>query len=69
MRPSSARAPREPFASPWGTPVAQLGNREAKIQKVALTGERCDAPPGTIRDGAFVATTDEWLSLKKFSSS
>jgi methionyl-tRNA formyltransferase len=59
----------QPFTSPWGTPVAQLGNREARIQKVALTGERCSAPPGTVKDGTFVATADEWLCLKKVSSS
>jgi methionyl-tRNA formyltransferase len=55
-----------PFASPWGTPRAPLGDQEVEISRVALTGERCDAAPGTVRENAFVATADEWLSLKKF---
>jgi methionyl-tRNA formyltransferase len=32
----------------------------------ALTGQRCDAAPGTVRDGNLVATADEWLLLKKW---
>jgi len=55
----------QPFASPWGTPRARLGEREVEVSKVALTGERCDAPAGTVR-GNVVATADEWLLLKKF---
>ena len=55
----------QPFASPWGTPRARLGEREVEVSKVALTGERCDAPAGTVRDN-LVATADEWLLLKKF---
>ena len=35
------------------------------VQLIALTGERCDAAPGTVRDGNLVATADEWLLLKK----
>jgi methionyl-tRNA formyltransferase len=55
-----------PFASPWGTPIAQLGDRQVEVQKLALTGERCDAAPGVLRDGCLVATSDEWLCLRKF---
>lgn len=55
-----------PFASPWGTPRAQLGDRRIEVQNLALTGERCDAPPGSLRDGCLVATADEWLCLRKF---
>ncbi|HJS76902.1 MAG TPA: formyltransferase family protein [Burkholderiales bacterium] len=55
-----------PFASPWGTPRARLGDRQVDVQQVALTGERCDAAPGTVRDGTLVATADEWLLLKKW---
>lgn len=53
-----------PFASPWGAPLARLGG-EAMILKTALTGERCDAPPGTLRDDTCVATADEWLCIRK----
>jgi UDP-4-amino-4-deoxy-L-arabinose formyltransferase/UDP-glucuronic acid dehydrogenase (UDP-4-keto-hexauronic acid decarboxylating) len=53
-----------PFASPWGTPKAQLGGREVEVLKVALTGERCAAPPGTT-DNELVATADEWLRVQK----
>ena len=56
-----------PFASPWGTPRAVLEGKPVEIMKVAVTGERCDAPPGTVRNGSLVATADEWLALKKGS--
>ena len=56
-----------PFPSPWGTPRALLKDQSVEILKVALTGERCDAAPGTLRDGNLVATADEWLALKKGS--
>ena len=46
-----------------------LARRQVKVEKVALTGERCSAPPGTVKDGTFVAIADEWLWLKKFSPS
>lgn len=51
-----------PFTSPWGVPRAQLHGDEFEVQKVALTGERCAAPPGTVR-GERVACGDEWLRL------
>jgi len=53
-----------PFASPWGTPRARLGDQEVEVSRTALTGERCDVAPGTARDD-LVATADEWLRLKK----
>jgi methionyl-tRNA formyltransferase len=55
----------QPFVSPWGVPKAILGSREVEVCKTALTGERCDAPPGTVKDNR-VATADEWLELRKF---
>ena len=55
-----------PFTSPWGTPRARLEDREVEVQKLALTGARCDAPPGTRSDRDLVATADEWLCLRKF---
>ena len=51
-----------PFPSPWGVPRARLGDDEVEIRKLALTGERCTAAPGTVR-GDRVATSDEWLLL------
>ena len=57
-----------PFASPWGTPVARLEGTDVKVPKVALTGERCDAAPGTLRDATLVATADEWLLLRRKGS-
>jgi methionyl-tRNA formyltransferase len=56
----------QPFASPWGTPKATLQGAEVSVYKTALTGERCDAAPGTLQ-GTRVATADEWLELRKFS--
>lgn len=55
----------QPFVSPWGIPKAILGSREIEVCKTALTSERCDAPPGTVKDNR-VATADEWLELRKF---
>jgi UDP-4-amino-4-deoxy-L-arabinose formyltransferase/UDP-glucuronic acid dehydrogenase (UDP-4-keto-hexauronic acid decarboxylating) len=54
----------QPFASPWGTPKARVGNEEIGVLKVELTGEPCDDAPGTL-NGHMVATADEWLRLKK----
>ena len=58
----------QPFASPWGTPRARLGDEDAEIYKVGLTGEACTTAPGTVRheESTFVAPADEWLCLKKF---
>lgn len=61
-----------PFPSPWGTPRACVGGQELAVQRVALTGERCEAAPGSVRedrDGRrLVACADEWLSLKKVTA-
>jgi UDP-4-amino-4-deoxy-L-arabinose formyltransferase/UDP-glucuronic acid dehydrogenase (UDP-4-keto-hexauronic acid decarboxylating) len=54
-----------PFRSPWGTPRAQLGEKQIDVLKTALTGERCDASPGTVRNDVYVATADEWLCLRQ----
>lgn len=60
-----------PFPSPWGTPRARLGARELEVRSVALTGEPCDAPPGSVRTDTagrtLVAAADEWLWLRKIS--
>lgn len=57
-----------PFPSPWGTPVAVLGDVTMTIAAATLTGERCAAPPGTVGpaddDAVRVATADEWLSVR-----
>jgi methionyl-tRNA formyltransferase len=55
-----------PFPSPWGAPQALLEGQPVEILKVALTGERCSALPGTLNANR-VATADEWLLLKKGS--
>jgi methionyl-tRNA formyltransferase len=57
-----------PFASPWGTPQAQLGGSPVGITKASLTREATDAPPGSVgevlEDGAvLVATSDEWIAV------
>jgi methionyl-tRNA formyltransferase len=56
-----------PFASPWGVPRAGLAEREVEIRKVALTGEACAQPPGTLRSDRAghtrVACADQWLRL------
>jgi UDP-4-amino-4-deoxy-L-arabinose formyltransferase/UDP-glucuronic acid dehydrogenase (UDP-4-keto-hexauronic acid decarboxylating) len=53
------------FASPWGAPRATLaGGGEVEILKVARTGEKAAAAPGSC-SGARVACGDEWLLVKK----
>lgn len=55
-----------PFPSPWGVPRAQLAGAEVEIRKVELTGEACDAAPGTVRregSSTLVACADKWLQL------
>jgi methionyl-tRNA formyltransferase len=54
----------QPFPSPWGAPRARQGDEEVEIRRVRLTGQRCEARPGTVRieDGVTsVACADEWL--------
>ncbi len=56
-----------PFPSPWRTPRSRIGDREVAFVKIALTGRRCDAVPGTIArsDGGlvWVASADEWVEV------
>jgi methionyl-tRNA formyltransferase len=58
-----------PFQSPWQTPRSRLGDEEIGFVKVALTGQGCDEPPGTIgrRDGETVRVScaDEWIDVKR----
>jgi methionyl-tRNA formyltransferase len=58
-----------PFLSPWRSPRAYLAGREISILKAGLTGERCDAPPGTVGQKAgnevLVAARDEWVRVQR----
>jgi methionyl-tRNA formyltransferase len=58
-----------PFPSPWGSPRARLGECEIGMVKARLTGESCNAAPGTVRrvDGPAVqvACADEWIWVDK----
>src|SRR5262245_1304611 len=58
-----------PFPSPWGYPRARLGEREIGVIKARLTGESCDAAPGTVGSIAWpavqVACVDEWIWVDK----
>jgi methionyl-tRNA formyltransferase len=58
-----------PFPSPWGSPRGYLTGREIVVLKAALTGERTDAPAGTVgpRIGTdvLVAAADEWIRVRR----
>jgi methionyl-tRNA formyltransferase len=58
-----------PFPSPWGSPRARLGGHEIGVIKARLTGEPCNAAPGTVRrlagPAVQVACADEWIWLDK----
>jgi methionyl-tRNA formyltransferase len=59
-----------PFASPWGTPQAQLSGSPVGITKASLTGEATNEPSGSagevLEDGAIlVATSDEWIAVRR----
>lgn len=58
-----------PFPSPWGHPRARLSEREIGVIKARMTGERCDAAPGTVGrlagPAAQVACDDEWIWVDK----
>ena len=58
-----------PFASPWGRPRAYLTGREIVVLKAALSGERSNAPAGTVgsREGSdiLVAARDEWVRVRR----
>ena len=58
-----------PFPSPWGSPRARLGEQEIGVIKARLTGEPCNAAPGTVRrlagPAVQVACVEEWIWLDK----
>jgi UDP-4-amino-4-deoxy-L-arabinose formyltransferase/UDP-glucuronic acid dehydrogenase (UDP-4-keto-hexauronic acid decarboxylating) len=58
-----------PFPSPWGEPVARLGEQEVAILRASRTGEPVGEPPGTIGrvegGDALVATADEWIRVHR----
>jgi UDP-4-amino-4-deoxy-L-arabinose formyltransferase/UDP-glucuronic acid dehydrogenase (UDP-4-keto-hexauronic acid decarboxylating) len=58
-----------PFPSPWGRPRAYLTGREIVVLKAELSGERSDAPAGTVgsREGSdiVVAARDEWIRVRQ----
>ncbi|MBB4661666.1 methionyl-tRNA formyltransferase [Conexibacter arvalis] len=58
-----------PFPSPWGRPRATLDGVELEVVGAARSGERADAPPGTIGaardDGVPVAAADEWVLVQR----
>lgn len=58
-----------PFSSPWGHPRAYLAGRELCVLKAARTGERSDAPAGTVGrqvgSDVLVAAQDEWVRLRR----
>ncbi len=61
-----------PFTSPWKTPRSRMGDQEIGFVKTALTGQACDAPPGTIGQNVGtqvqVACADEWLAVERLLS-
>ncbi len=58
-----------PFRSPWGHPQARRGQQEIAVVKASLTGQTCDARPGTVgrlvEEGAQVACGDQWVLVSK----
>jgi methionyl-tRNA formyltransferase len=58
-----------PFPSPWGHPRGDLAGNEVALLKTAVTGLRCDVPPGTVkimeRPAIRVACADEWVAVSK----
>jgi len=58
-----------PFPSPWRNPRSRMGDQEVAFVKTVLTGQPCDAPPGTIDqyDGGKVrvASADEWVEVSR----
>jgi UDP-4-amino-4-deoxy-L-arabinose formyltransferase/UDP-glucuronic acid dehydrogenase (UDP-4-keto-hexauronic acid decarboxylating) len=58
-----------PFPSPWGHPRAYLAGREVAVLKAARTGERSEAPAGTVGrqvgSDVLVAARDEWVRLRR----
>lgn len=58
-----------PFTSPWKTPRSRMGDQEVGFVRVTLTGQACDAEPGTIGQPASgkvpVACGDEWVAVNR----
>jgi methionyl-tRNA formyltransferase len=57
-----------PFPSPWGHPRTKLAGREVAITRASLSGQCCDAEPGTVRswEGTIqVASSDEWIIVER----
>jgi methionyl-tRNA formyltransferase len=58
-----------PFTSPWGHPRVCLDGREMSVLKAMRTGERCNAPAGTVGrrvgEHALVAARDEWVRVRR----
>jgi methionyl-tRNA formyltransferase len=54
-----------PFPSPWGHPVATIGDRELELVRASSTGEPTGEPPGSIGTGSRVAAGDEWLVVER----
>jgi methionyl-tRNA formyltransferase len=62
-----------PFRSPWGHPRTTLLGQEVEVLKARLTGDSCEAVPGTVArvtdQGALVACADEWLDVNRIKIS
>lgn len=59
-----------PFPSPWGYPRASTGDQDVAIVRASLTGNACDASPGTVGEvsgssGVCIACADEWIVVSK----
>jgi methionyl-tRNA formyltransferase len=58
-----------PFPSPWGYARSTMGGKDIAIVKTRLTGQPCDAPPGTVGQvvgsGVHVAGGDAWIEVNK----
>jgi UDP-4-amino-4-deoxy-L-arabinose formyltransferase/UDP-glucuronic acid dehydrogenase (UDP-4-keto-hexauronic acid decarboxylating) len=61
-----------PYASPWGTPTADLDGTPIGIVRATPTGEHADEAPGTLGspDGGriWVACSDDWLQVDTIHS-
>jgi methionyl-tRNA formyltransferase len=57
-----------PLPSPWGHPIARLGDRDLALAKAALTDHLAAEPPGTVRvrppGEVLVAARDEWVAIR-----
>lgn len=58
----------EPFESPWGRTLAQIGASTIEITRAAETAMSADATPGTVMlsgGKVLVAARDEWVELQQ----